>query len=193
MWPTIPADITPALYYSCVGIAVLIIGISKAGFGGGVGILALPVMAVVMPASHMLGVLLPVLIAADVLSNLHYLREYEWRLLSWLLLGAIGGVLAGTLGFWFLQQTNIEVFQTVLSLLIGSICLIVVAMQVYRLFGKEIPTLPSRPGSSLAVGFVAGGVSTLSHSAGPIVTIYLLQEQVAKRKLVGRCCFIFYW
>ena len=45
--------------------------------------------------------------------------------------------------------------------------------------------LPSSPGSSLGVGAVAGGVSTISHSAGPIITLYLLQERVEKRRLVS--------
>ena len=47
--PTITPGIAPWWYYLCVGAAVLIVGISKAGFGGGVGILAIPVMAQVMP------------------------------------------------------------------------------------------------------------------------------------------------
>ena len=42
--PHIPATIPAWWYYLCVGSAVLITGISKAGFGGGVGILAIPVM-----------------------------------------------------------------------------------------------------------------------------------------------------
>ena len=35
VWPEIPSGVTPWVYYVCVGAAVLITGISKAGFGGG--------------------------------------------------------------------------------------------------------------------------------------------------------------
>jgi uncharacterized membrane protein YfcA len=189
--PAIPADVDPFYYYLFVGAGVLITAIAKAGFGGGIGILALPLMAAVMPPQHMLGIMLPVLIAADVLSNLHYLREYEWRLLRWLLPGAVSGVIAGTVIFMMLRGTDIGTFNYALAIIIGSVCLLVVLMQVYRLTGRELPTLPSHPASSFGIGLVAGTVSTISHSAGPIVSIYLLQEKVPKRRLMGTILLYF--
>ena len=185
IWPQIPEGVSPALYYACVGLAVVVIGISKAGFGGGLGILAVPLMAAVMPPGCMLGVMLPVLIAADILSNLHYLKAYEVRFLRPLLLGAVAGVILGSAGFWILQKADPARFQRWLKILIGVICLVFVAMQAYGLTGRRVPTLPSRPASSVGVGALAGFVSTLSHSSGPIVTLYLLQEKVEKRLLVG--------
>jgi uncharacterized membrane protein YfcA len=76
-------------------------------------------------------------------------------------------------------------FNRRLSLTIGLICLFFVAAQCWRMIGRTLPTLPPTPGSGVAVGAVAGTVSTISHSAGPIVTLYLLQERVEKRRLVG--------
>src|SRR5690348_6406373 len=67
--PLIPQGVSPSQYYLCVGAAVLIMGVSKAGFGGGVGILSIPLMAIGMGAdgtTQMMGVMLPVLIACDV-------------------------------------------------------------------------------------------------------------------------------
>ncbi len=191
IWPEIPPEIAPWVYYLCVSSAVLIVGISKAGFGGGTGIVAVPVMAVVMEPEHMLGVLLPVLIAADVLSNLHYLKEYEWRFLRPLLAGAVGGVILGCIGFFYFQQYEPVRFQQGLKILIGAICLIFVALQVYGLTGRKVPTLPSHPASSVGVGALAGFVSSISHSAGPLVTLYLLQEKLEKRRLVGTLLFFF--
>src|ERR1043165_7028165 len=105
-WPTITPGVTPWVYYVCVGLAVLITGISKSGFGGGIGIMALPIMAAVMPAKHMLGVQLPLLIAADALSNLHHLRNYEWRILKPLVWGALVGVALGSAIFWALRHSD---------------------------------------------------------------------------------------
>lgn len=183
--PVVPEGVSPALYHVCVGAAVLVIGISKAGFGGGLGVLAVPLMAAVMPPSRMLGILLPVLIAADILSNLHYIKAYEGRILRPLLAGAVGGVLLGSAAFWLLQKAEPAQFQRWLKILIGAICLAFVGLQAYGLTGRRVPTLPSRPASSVGVGGVAGFVSTLSHSSGPIVTLYLLQEKVERRRLVG--------
>ena len=69
MLPEIPPNIEPWWYYTCVGLAVLITGISKSGFGGGVGILAIPVMSIVVGSDRMLGIMLPASIAG-VLVNL---------------------------------------------------------------------------------------------------------------------------
>lgn len=192
MWPTIPANVDPALYYICVGLAVVTIGIAKAGFGGGIGILAVPLMAMVMPAEQMIGVMLPVLILADILSNLHYLKAYEWRLMKWLLPGMLIGIAIGTTLFIILSgYENKHTIDNTLKLLVGSICLAVVLLQFFKLFGKEPPTLPKHPISSVIIGAAAGVASTLSHAAGPIVSIYLVQEKVEKRKLVGTLCLFF--
>jgi uncharacterized membrane protein YfcA len=190
-WPDIPAGVDPWLYYSCVAAAVLITGISKAGFGGGIGIVAIPLMGSVMPASHMLGVLLPLLITADALSNLHHLRNYEWRILKPLIWGALAGVLLGSLVFWLLRNSNPVRVQHGFSLLIGIICLLFVGVQAWGLTGRTVPTLPAHPASSVAVGTTAGFVSTLSHGAGPLVSLYLLQEKLPRRILVGTQVFYF--
>ncbi len=191
IWPRIPPEVNPALYYACVGISVLFIGISKAGFGGGTGILAIPLMAAVMPAPRMLGILLPLLIAADILSNLHHLGAYAWRLLRPMLAGAVLGITAGTVVLWLLRRSDPESFQNGLALLVGSICLVFVVVQLYGLTGRKVPTLPPHPASSAAVGGLAGLVSTLSHSAGPIATLYLLQQKVEKRLMVGSLVLFF--
>jgi uncharacterized protein len=172
---------------------VLVIGLSKAGFGGGIGILAMPLTASAMPGQpqRMLGILLPLLILADVLSNLHYLKAWERRLLKPLLIGAGAGIVAGSFAVWWFQRSDPASFKRTLSLLIGGICLVFVMIQLPGLWGRPARSLPPGKGSSLAVGGVAGFVSTMSHGAGPIVTLYLLQEKLEKRILVGTLVFFF--
>jgi uncharacterized membrane protein YfcA len=192
IWPQIPAGVEPWVYFLCVGSSVFIVGLSKAGFGGGIGIVAIPLMGAVMPPQHMLGVMLPILIAADALSNLHHLRAYEWRLLKPLFWGGAVGVATGSAAFWMLRHSNPAGFQKTLALLIGAICAAFVLIQAWGLTGRPVPTLPPHPASGVGVGCLAGFVSTLSHSAGPIVTLYLLQEKVEKRRIVGTLVFYFF-
>lgn len=171
-------------YHVCVALAVIILGISKTGFGGGIGILSIPLMAMVMPATQMLAVLAVLLVIVDLFANVHYLGEYDWPVLKWMLPGAVFGVLVGCGILLWMGKTTGNVDQK-LALMIGILCIVFVAMQCYRLTGREIPTLPTKPASSVGIGALAGSVSTLSHSAGPIIILYLLQEKVDKRKLVG--------
>ena len=175
----------PWYYFLCVGASVFIMALSKGGFGGGVGILSVPLMALAMGPIHMLGVMLPVLIVCDLLSNLHYLHNYDFTRVRWMISGAIPGIVIGGLFFVVLGGISPAAFNRLMTGLIGGLCLGIVAMQVYRLFGHDIPTLPPHPVSGVAVGLVAGTVSTLNHAAGPITTLYLLQERLEKRRLVG--------
>ncbi len=193
MLPDIPAGVPASQYYLCVGLAVLVIGLSKAGFGGGIGILAMPLTAAAMPAdpTRMLGILLPILILADLLSNLHYLKAWEGRLLKPLLIGAGAGIALGSVAVWWFQRSDPSGFKRTLSLLIGGICLAFVVIQLPALWGRPARSLPPGRASSLAVGGVAGFVSTMSHGAGPIVTLYLLREKLEKRILVGTLVFFF--
>jgi uncharacterized membrane protein YfcA len=104
---------------------------------------------------------------------------------------ALNGVLIGSAALWLLQKSDPVRVQHGLSILIGVICLVFVAIQAWGLTGRRVPTLPPGEASSLAVGGVAGFVSTLNHSAGPIVTLYMMQEKLEKRRLVGSLVFYF--
>ena len=172
-------------YHVCVALAVVILGISKTGFGGGIGILSIPLMALVMPAEKMIAVLAILLVVVDLFANLHYLGEYDWPVLKWMIPGAVIGVAIGCAILLVMKQSDPASFNRKLSLIIGVLCVVFVLTQCLRMIGRDLPTLPSHPGSSVAIGGVAGAVSTLSHSAGPIVTLYLLQERVEKRRLVA--------
>jgi uncharacterized membrane protein YfcA len=179
-------------YHVCVIVAVVILGISETGFGGGIGILVIPLMALVMPAPTMIAILAILLVVVDCFANIHYWGDYDWPVLRWLIPGALIGVVIGIAALLLMRGSgpgggavDAGTFDRRLSLAIGLICLIFVLAQCWRLLGRGLPTLPVGPGSSVAIGAVAGVVSTISHSAGPIVTLYLLQERIDKRRLVG--------
>src|SRR5262249_9373136 len=121
MLPHIPDGVTPTWYFVCVGLAVLVTGISKGGFGGGTGILAIPLMSLVMGPRQMLGVMLPLLIACDVLSNLHYLGEYDWSRLRWLLPGAVVGIVIGTITLYAMRGMPLVEFNQLMNFIIGVI------------------------------------------------------------------------
>lgn len=184
-FPSIPAGVSPWVYFLCIAVAVMILGIAKGGFGGGGGILAIPLIALVIGPAKMLGTILPLLILCDLFSNLHYIGAYDRPRLRNLLIGAVGGVIAGSIILLLLRGMPPATFGRVMNLIIGGLCLAVVAMQAWRLTGRQLPTLPPHPASAMTVGLAAGTVSTINNSAGPIMTVYLLQEKLPKRLMVG--------
>jgi uncharacterized membrane protein YfcA len=165
---------------------MVVLGLSKTGFGGGgFGILSMPLLALAMSASDAVAVMGIVLVVVDLVANVHYIGQYEWRVLKWLLPGAVAGVGIGLWIYFGLQRLDPAAFGRALSLIIGILCLVVVLIQVWRLAGGKVVTLPTGPTSSFGVGCVAGAASTIAHAAGPIVTLYVLQERVDKKRLVG--------
>ncbi|MFT5029065.1 MAG: putative membrane protein YfcA, partial [Candidatus Binatia bacterium] len=97
-------------------VAVAMIGVSKAGFGGGLGMLTTPVCVLALTAKghspvFALGVLLPLLIAGDTFSLLHYRGKWRWQNLKFLLPGILLGVIAGSqlIGRFSPRQLNVVI------------------------------------------------------------------------------------
>lgn len=170
--------------------AVLIIGIAKSGFGGGIGILAVPLLALALNPEVAVGVLLPILILGDIVALIQHRKFRSWRHLRWAFVGGAVGIGVGTILFWVFRSS--EVMATALNLTVGGVCVVFVGIQVYRMLGGKVPAVPDNAASGVTAGGVAGVVSTLAHSAGPVMTIYLLEHKLEKRILVGTLVLFFF-
>lgn len=195
--PTPPDDTSAWVYYGLVIAAVIVMGIAKSGFGGGVGILAVPLVANAMPADRALGVMLPILIVADLFAVVQHRKQQSWPYLRPALLGGIVGIGIGTLLLFMLidgssKTKSSENVGAVLSIFVGSICLLMVAVQVYRLSGGKVPTMPGNKPTGVGVGAAAGFTSMLAHAAGPIMSIYWLDQKMGKRLLTGSLVLYFF-
>jgi uncharacterized membrane protein YfcA len=61
----------PTYFWYTAVVAMILVGISKAGFGGGIGIIGIPVMAMTIPVTDAAALPLPLLIIVDLLSVRH--------------------------------------------------------------------------------------------------------------------------
>lgn len=189
-YPVIPEGTPLWLWLLCVVSAVLVIGIAKSGFGGGIAVVAPPLFAVAMPTDHAVGILLPVLLAADVFAAVQHYRKGLYKLLLWMWAGAIVGVLAGTGVIYMLGHAG--VLERALNLIVGATCLMFVGLQFYRMAGKNIHGIPTGRNGGVIAGAAAGIVSTIAHSAGPIITVYLLERKEHKAAFVGTMVMFFF-
>ncbi|MCA9970216.1 MAG: sulfite exporter TauE/SafE family protein [Anaerolineales bacterium] len=171
----------PALFWVTAVAAVLLVGIAKAGFGGGVGVIATPLMALTIPVADAAALLLPILILIDLIAIRHYWRAYDAASLKTLLPSAVLGILLGSLLFGSLSHN-----ERALKISIG---LLAVLFVLYRLGQNALQgvvtekRLPAAAGVGL--GALAGFMSTLAHAGGPPVTIYLLPQKLPRRQFVG--------
>ena len=62
--------IVDPVFYAVAVPAVILMGISKSGFGAGFGALAVPLMALVVPVPQAAAILLPVLLLIDGLGQI---------------------------------------------------------------------------------------------------------------------------
>lgn len=172
------------LFYLVVLTVALLIGLSKGGLGGILGTLATPLMVLVVPADQAIGLILPILMVADVFAVLLHWRGWENKLLLLLLPGAIAGVTIGTLFI-----TNVPT-----DLLRKGLGMIILLFALYKLFEERIlGSLPyvSRRWHGLLAGTVAGFSSALAHTGGPPVSIYLLLQQVTPAVFIATSALFF--
>lgn len=179
-------DYPPAFWF-CAVPAVLLFGLSKAGFGSGIGILATPLLSLAVPVTKAVGLLLPLLILADVFAFLHYRRRFDGRSVRILVPSACLGIAAGGLFFDYFRASRLT-----LQFSIGVLALLFVLFQALRslILGALGERRPTRL-EGILMGMVSGFTSTLAHAGGPPLLMYLLPQKLEKSLFVGTTVIVF--
>lgn len=169
------------LQYLYVGLAAFLVGFTKTSVGG-VGILAVLLMALAIPGKASPGVLLPMLIAADIMAVVYYRRACQWSILIKLIPLTLVGLLVGYGFLWVAPDVNFEK-------IIGWIILVMLALDLFltsemknRLQGHVLTGI---------VGVLAGASSMIANAAGPVFGVYLLQMNLKKSEFVGTRSWFF--
>ena len=165
-------------------IAVLLIGISKAGFGGGVGLVTTPLLSLLFPARIVVGFLLPLLIIADWFTLYHYRREWDWGILKKLLPGALVGIMLGSLFVDVISDVQ-------LKRTIGIVAMLFLVLQYFRSTQHRDRAYIPVWWHGILAGFLAGFISAIAHSAGIIIAMFLLPQQLPKRTYVATMALFF--
>lgn len=181
-------DLT-GLEFAALAFAALLVGFSKTAVSGA-NTVSLAVFAAVLPARASTGVLLPILIAGDVLAVLVYRRHAHWPTLWRLFPAVAAGVVAGTA---FLMWADDGAVRTS----IGAILLLMAAVTVWRRrradAGQEPAPVTTRAGRLKARSYgVLGGFTTMvANAGGPVMSLYLLSAGFRKLGFLGTSAFFF--
>ena len=175
-----------------VGLTVAFIGLSKAGFGGGLGMLTAPLCVVAFGIAGQspqfaIGFLLPLLCAGDGFSLYHYWGKWRLDNLKYLLPGVLLGVLVGVQVMGRIEPSHF-------NLIIGILAVSFVVFQVVKekVFKNETPFKPGY-GTGLTAGIGAGITSTFAHGAGPVVNIFMIPQKLPKVEFISTRVLIFTW
>ena len=161
-----------------------LIGLAKGGFGGMLGALAVPLMALVMPAREAIGVVLPILMFADVFAVASHWRKWNIKLVFLLIPGAILGVTIGTI---FITNAPSDILRKFLGV-------IVLLFSIYKLLESRILKSIQYAGKNwhgIVFGTITGFSSSLAHTGGPPVSIYLLLQDIKPRMFIATSALFF--
>ena len=170
-------------FYAAAVPALLINGISKGGLGGGLGILAIPVIAMTLPSTQAAGIVLPVLMLMDAVGVWAYRKRFDARILIPLLPSAILGNSIGYLTFAWLNDK-------IIGLMVG---LIAVGFTLDAWFHHQ-ESAPAKPGNfwkGTFWGTISGFTSFVSHAGGPPLNVYLLPLKLDKSTFAGTAVMYF--
>ena len=162
------------VFLALMVVAVLLTGISKSGFAGGVGVVAVPLISLKASPTFAVAVMLPLLIVMDVLSLKAWWRQRVDRLLWLMFPPAILGVAIGYFTYGWFDEALLKLLLGIFSVLFGLWGVL------KPLRGKRLPGWVGR-----LCGGVAGFTSFIAHAGGPPLNVYLLQCPLTKQQFLA--------
>jgi len=160
----------------------LLVGMAKTGISG-VGMAAVPLLAIVFGGKQSSGVMLPILCMADVFAVTYYHRHANWhhlmRLFPWAALGVILGTFVG-------HYINDETFKLIMAIVIFASLIIM----VWRERDKN-PNIPSSICFAAVLGILGGFTTMVGNLAGSVMALYLLSMRLPKNEYIGTAAWFF--
>jgi len=148
------------------------------------GLLIVPIMASVFGAKPSTGIVLPMLILADIMAVIYYRRSVNWKyikkLIPWALIGVLVGVLTGDV----IDESQ---FKWLLGGIIVTMLLLLIVNDLRK--SKKIPD--NRLFASV-MGLIGGFTTMVGNAAGPVFSIYLLAMKLPKKEFIGTGAFFFF-
>jgi uncharacterized membrane protein YfcA len=176
------AMISDPLFYAAAIPAMVMLGLSKGGFTT-MGLLAVPIMALVISPVQAAGIILPILVLSDIVALVSYRRSYDATTLKIMLPGAMVGIAIGWLTAAWVSENEIR-------LIVGTVSVLFAVNYWFRRRLRQKPHGPSIvKGSFWAV--ITGFVSFVSHAGGPPFQMYAVPLRLEPRIFAGTMVVMF--
>ncbi len=172
------------IFYVAAIPAMLIIGISKGGFAGTLGMLGVPLVTLVIPPVQAAAIILPILCLMDIFGLIAYRRGADWKNLWCMLPGAITGIFIGALLFKYLNDD-------IVRLMVGSVAVLFTLNHWLKPAIKQQVAGRSFVKGSFW-GSISGFTSFVAHAGGPPLQFYMLPQKINKTLFVGTSVWFFF-
>ncbi len=191
--------------FAALAAASALVGFSKTAVSGA-NTISLAVFAAVLPARESTGVLLPVLIAGDLIAVLVYRRHAHWPTLLRLFPAVAAGVVAGAVFMLWADDDAVRMS-------IGVILLLMAGVTLWR--RRASPEPEADPSTATATdtatdtdtdtdtasgggrlkarsyGVLGGFTTMVANAGGPVMSLYLLSAGFRKLGFLGTSAWFF--
>ena len=173
---------TDPLFWIVAAIAVTLLGLAKGGFTG-VGMVATPMLALIVPPLQAVTLMLPILLLQDAISVIVYRKHWDpWNLKVLIPGGLIGVGLAGLLAAYvpdYVVKLNVGI--------IGA------SFVLWRWFGPKGGDIGIRPSvaSGIFWGTMSGFTSTLANAGAPPWQVHMMPQHLPKLIFAGTATMYF--
>lgn len=176
---TFPTDPT---FWLVAAFCVLLLGLAKGGFTG-VGAVATPIFALLLPPLQAAVILLPIIMLQDFISAVAYRRHWD----AWNLKASVPGGVVGVGLAWLLAAYVTDAHIRLVIGLIGA-CFV-----LWRWFGPKDGDIGIKPSAASGAFWstISGFTSTLSHAGGPPWQVHILPQNLPKLILAGTTTYFF--
>ncbi len=175
--------IADPFFYAVAIPAVLLLGISKSGFGAGFGSLAVPIMALAVTVPEAAAILMPVLFLMDVLGMAAFRKDFDLMLLKFLIPCGLVGIVVGGLLFKLLSAHTV-------AAMVGGFTLLFLAQRL--LFPPKPGSAPPSKWLGALLTAMSGFTSFIAHAGGPPVSAYVIPLRLSPIKFTATMAFFFF-
>lgn len=164
-------------------LCAMLIGMSKVGVPG-VSMIVVPVLAFIFGGKQSTGVLLPILVMADIFAVAYYRRHAQWKYLVRILPWAFVGI---GLALWVGKVVDDKQFKNIIAVLVFA-C---IGLMLWKDRKKGQQSLPDKWWFAFSMGILGGFATMIGNVAGPIFAIYLLAMHLPKNIFIGTGAWFF--
>jgi len=174
--------ITDPWFYAAAIPAVLLSSIGKGAFGGGIGVMAVPLLSLVVPPLTAAAIMLPLLCLSDLFVAWTYRNDWDRANMRIILPAGFAGVAIGALTAGLLPERAIK-------LIIGAIAVVFALDHWFGRRDAQPARVDWRKGTFWSA--VAAYTSFLANAGSPPLNLYLLPQRLDKIAFVGT--IVIYW
>ena len=147
--------------------------------------MVVPILANAFGGRVSVGLLLPILIFADVMAVAWYNRHADWKhvlkLIPWALAGIIVATLVG-------KNISDLAFNRILAILVIS----GIVVLIWQDTSSRKTNIPKSKWFAAVLGLLGGFATMMGNAAGPVMALYLLSMRLPKNIFIGTGAWFFF-